>query len=186
MAITRRLRKETPAIIIIFKIAILVFGLLLTLSGLYEIFYNTILIPLRYTEKTKCKIINKDYISKGARGERTYPKITFQYVVDGKQYEASNTDFFRLHWQGRATEIWNQFKKGKIYSCWYNPNQPNDAILRRDFDYAILPIMMIGLAMCGGFIYYTFSKRKDQKRKKERARRKMEKAKNNLEEANQK
>jgi hypothetical protein len=59
-----------------------------------------------------------------------YPDITYTYTVNGQEYES---DVYRYNEQGMTEEeadrIVDQYAEGQTATCYYNPDDPDDAVL---------------------------------------------------------
>src|SRR5262249_15926452 len=59
-----------------------------------------------------------------------YPDITYTYTVNGQEYE---NDVYRYNEQGmteeEANRIVDQDAEGQTATCYYNPDDPDDAVL---------------------------------------------------------
>ncbi len=59
-----------------------------------------------------------------------YPEVTYTYTVNGQEYE---NDVYRYNEQGMTEEeaerIVNQYPEGQYTTCYYDPADPEDAVL---------------------------------------------------------
>jgi hypothetical protein len=66
---------------------------------------------------------------------KEYPKITYQYLIDGKAYKSAKISFVPT---GNAKQIVSRYPVGKSVSVSYNPDKPEQAVLipgRKKFNY---------------------------------------------------
>jgi len=61
------------------------------------------------------------------------PQIEIQYKVDGQTYTAITYDRLRAWYadKERAIALANRFQEGQEYRCWYDPEEPHQAVLLR-------------------------------------------------------
>ena len=57
----------------------------------------------------------------------SYPKIAYQYRIDGQNYECKKISF--LSTSGSANQIVSKYPKGKTVRVYYNPDKPKQAVL---------------------------------------------------------
>ena len=137
----------------------LVFGLVFFLGGsffLVWIMHDAVLIPWRvnhrYTETT-CVVVDKRISQKtfsgGVGGENAgmsggpvtgfRPEVLIQYSVNGNNYRLwtydsttrPNTGYYGR--ESDAQEVLDHFTVDERYPCWYDPDNPGEAVLVRGY-----------------------------------------------------
>jgi hypothetical protein len=58
---------------------------------------------------------------------KSYPKIAYQYRIDGQPYESTTVSFSSS--SNNAKQIVAQYPKGKTVRVYYNPDKPRQAVL---------------------------------------------------------
>ena len=58
---------------------------------------------------------------------KSYPKIVYQYQVDGQKYESTRISFFSS--SGNASQMVSRYPKGKTVRVYYNPDKFKQAVL---------------------------------------------------------
>lgn len=112
-----------------------------------------------YFQPTSCNILDKKLEQKfGFKNRPTYkPNFLVSYSVQNKKYQIWTYDnskgYSSLRFENEA--IIDKFKIGSSYSCWYDPKQPGNAVLKKGFkqlsidDYMVLGVSTIfGLVFC--------------------------------------
>ena len=82
-----------------------------------------------------CTILSAQVDSHSSDDGTTYsPKIRYQYSLDGKDFESERYSFLKFSSGHKwAKRIVDQFKPGTNSVCYYDPDDPNTAVLNRDF-----------------------------------------------------
>jgi hypothetical protein len=89
---------------------------------------------------TDSAVAVEENVHHGRRGARYvsrtyYPDITYEYEVDGEKYEG---DTYRAFEQGMTEEeavaIAEKYDEGKTTRCYYNPANPEEAVLTLESD----------------------------------------------------
>jgi hypothetical protein len=94
-------------------------------------------------------------VSHGKGGRRvTYqPKVTFKYQVNGRPFSSSNVlpylDHRSFSW---AFQIINRFREGRTYEGYYDPQNPSEAFLLREYSFEpywmiLIPAGCLGMAV---------------------------------------
>ncbi|MGP0068927.1 MAG: DUF3592 domain-containing protein [Isosphaeraceae bacterium] len=82
------------------------------------------------------------------------PEIKIGYEIDGRKFETWAYDAVRMYSPDRAAQqaIVDSFQVGATYPCWYDPDQPEHAILVRGHAWGVyvLLILPVGLLIVGG------------------------------------
>lgn len=110
--------------------------------------------------ETTCVIRGKEIgESQGEDGTVYRPEIQIEYHIAGKKYLTKTYDITGEYSSGRADkkEILKQFEIGQQYVCWYDPVDPEVAVLIRG--YTVLAWFLFAVPVTfvliggGGFIY---------------------------------
>jgi hypothetical protein len=97
-----------------------------------------------YVEHT-CIILDKRIGESHGDGSSTYrPEFFILYTVDGQEYRIWAYDAGRLYSSGRSGKqaVLDQFQIGQTYPCWYDPDDPGQSVLVRDFDWMLLFLLL--------------------------------------------
>lgn len=136
----------------------LIVGLLCTGGFGYVMIWRPLRVNLFYVETT-CVVLDKKLVQGNSDGQATAkPLIHIAYEVDGRIRQAWTYDSSgiadNLHDSNMA--ILAQFPKGQHCPCWYDPDDPDSAVLTRSFSLWSL-MLLIPLAFttigAGGLIY---------------------------------
>jgi len=126
----------------------------------------------RVYQQAECEIIDHRMIEtttvyRWGGGDRTedrssHPEFTFKFRADGKTYVATGLD----NHDGVTTpfEQWRYFNVGSKYPCWYDPADPEKAVLLRRFEWkfylgALIPGFFI--VVCGNLMRRALAKGHD-------------------------
>jgi hypothetical protein len=107
-----------------------------------------------YYVEGRCELLDKRLIEErgGAKGGVTYrAEFLIRYTVDGREYQARTYDAPSLRRSSTAfrwpkERVLATFTVGEEYPCWYDPQDPSQAVLVRDYDwfsYAILVALVV-------------------------------------------
>jgi len=109
-----------------------------------------------------CTILDKTISSTGGSGRSkpSYrPDITFRYEVGAKEYRCTGWDSWALagDYGGGSSRYYervlDRYEVGRAYPCWYDPSEPNRAVLVRHvrglYILAVLPIAFTVLGAVG-------------------------------------
>jgi hypothetical protein len=163
---------------------VLLGGLFIIVAIVFLIFFmNTFWQVQRYAQGT-CTITAKQLLRRenveqqvngSNRSNHIYTTVSityapdFQFIVhtaDGRSYASHGYDAFQTSSSDQASEqaIVDRYKVGEAYPCWYNPANPIQTVLTRQFDWFILilpgifflvgvPFVIVGLlGMFGIFL----------------------------------
>lgn len=122
------------------------------------------LLKARSWTPTECKVLQSTIESKTDSDGRTYqPRIGYEYQVAGKRYTSTRYSFFPI-WSnyGWAEKIVALYKTGTSHPCYYDPANPDEAVLKREFSglgfwFGVLfplPFVIIG----GGVLFFSLRK----------------------------
>lgn len=152
--------------------------LLIVLGGIFvlvavalAIYFASIFSQVMSYQSGQCTIIAKQllqrqeeqketYSSNGTTHTRTTTTTVYQpdfqftvQTVDGRRYAARGYDAFESASSERAGQqaIVDQYAVGKTYPCWYNPANPSQALLTRQFNWVLLIIPAVFLFVGGAF-----------------------------------
>jgi hypothetical protein len=136
----------------------LFFGLILTAVFGYPLVWLPLRVHLFYLETT-CIVLDKKLDEQfDADGNTSRPLIHIEYTADGRPRQVWTYDaggvYTNLHDSNRA--VLDQFEKGKRYPCWYDPANPDSAVLTRSFTWwslmELVPLTFAAIG-AGGLIY---------------------------------
>jgi hypothetical protein len=103
--------------------------------------------------ETRCTVLDKRL---GAGGDDTWrPEIRIEYQVDGRRHDTWTYDAAGVYSNGRAAKeaILAGFVQGRQYPCWYDPADPDRAVLVRSFDWwmlmALIPLIFVVVGAVG-------------------------------------
>ena len=93
-------------------------------------------------------------------GSTTRVEVTFSYFIGGRKYSSSRYDFLGAYTSGgqeEKTAILKRYPPGTRTSCWVNPENPREAVLKRDFSADYLVGSLFSLFILGGFTGVSWS-----------------------------
>ncbi len=110
--------------------------------------------------ETTCVVRGKEIArSDGDEGDVFRPEIQIEYEIAGKKYVTKTYDITGAYSSGRDDKqaILDQFEIGSRYPCWYDPVDPNTAVLVRGYSLIAWLLLTVPGAFVllggGGFIY---------------------------------
>lgn len=116
-----------------------------------------------------CTVISSKVESHSSSDGTTYSvEIVYKYTVAGKPYQSDRYDFTDFSSSGRngKQKIVRRYPPGKKTICFVNPDDPNSAVLNRDFSpwmlFGALPFLFIVVG-AGGMYFAVSSMRKSKK-----------------------
>lgn len=128
------------------QLALLLGQLLILLCSLYYIFYVYVsdIRPDKIAndtfQETNCFIIDKKLNSKRDAYYKYRADFLINYNVSGVQYNrwvsANGLDESFQHSKNNQQKILNQYTTGETYPCFYNPENPETALLIRRYNWA--------------------------------------------------
>lgn len=92
-------------------------------------------------------------------GDHQYkPEVAFEYTVFGMKYLSNKVSFadYSTNTTQHATEVTERYPEGKAVDVYYNPDNPEDAVLERKGGFGVLLLFLGGLfliAISSLFIY---------------------------------
>jgi hypothetical protein len=95
----------------------------------------------------------------GEDGTLYRPEIQIEYEVEGVTYRPWTYDIGRVFTSGREPKeaIVAEFAVGQRYPCWYDPLDPNVAVLVRGYSWWMWPLTLVSAALvlvgAGGLLY---------------------------------
>lgn len=134
----------------------ILFGSVFALFGLVFIWMTTInpLLKSRASNdwvETKCTVVTSEIdIDRDSDGTTYRPRIEFDYNYDGQGYHSDTFDFTSLNRsKARCTEIVNDHPVGTQMGCFVNPDDPEEAVIDRRYDFSymgfIFPLIFSGI-----------------------------------------
>jgi hypothetical protein len=115
----------------------------------------------RHYLETRCTILKTAISERRTDDGLTYrPDITIAYKVSGRKFETVTYDAARMYSssEANAQEVVNQFHVGEQYACWYDPGDPQQAVLVRGYSgwmYLLLLVPVSFIIIGGGGLIYT-------------------------------
>lgn len=101
-------------------------------------------------QEIPCTIVTSEVLrEQREEGLMRYPDIRYHYEYHGRGYESDVVDVFWTSINGgmNAQEVVRQFSAGETVPCWVNPQNPDEAALRRGWqgvhNVAFLPLVLI-------------------------------------------
>ncbi|GIW97163.1 MAG: hypothetical protein KatS3mg111_0496 [Pirellulaceae bacterium] len=124
---------------------LIAFGSLFFLAGTVA-FWFTFIVPLRQTLAARswaaapCTVVAVEIETHRSDDGTTYsPKITYEYTVAGETYRSDRRRFLEVSSsRSWAQEVLKEFPVGSETVCYYDPEQPSEAVLQRDFSWSNL------------------------------------------------
>ena len=145
-------------------------GLFILISVALFIFFVGSFSQLQSYQAGSCTITAKQLLQEKERHTRTKNGHTstttttvyvpdFQFTVqaaDGRRYPAQGYDALRTSSSDRSGQqaIVNQYTVGQTYPCWYNPANPTQAVLTREFNWFVFIIPGLFLFIGGVFVIF--------------------------------
>ncbi len=95
--------------------------------------------------QTPCTILESKVIHSGSgKNQSSKAQINYRYEVDSKSYGSGNVAVSHMNSSGYV----HQYPKGATRHCYYNPENPQDAILVREYHFDS-SMVLFGLFFCG-------------------------------------
>jgi len=110
--------------------------------------------------ETTCVVRGKELGRKQGEDGLVYrPEIQIEYTIDGRTYVTKTYDVCGTYTSSRAdTEaILRKFKVGGEYPCWYDPFDPEKAVLARDYHWSAWLVLLVPITFIvigGGRLVY--------------------------------
>ena len=161
---TRQPISEPPRLPAIFRYFVPGMGAMFLLGGcltLWLLFLQPLqqLLKARSWTSTECKIIQSSVeVITTSDGTSYQPRIGYEYQADCKRQTSDRYSFFKMS-SGRrwAEKIVAKYKTGTTHPCYYDPANPSEAVLLREFSGlgfwfgALFPSLFIGGGMLLAF-----------------------------------
>jgi hypothetical protein len=103
--------------------------------------------------ETRCTVLDKRL---GDGGDNTWrPEVHIQYEVNGQIRQTWTYDAAGVYSSGRAAKeaILARFVQGQQYPCWYDPADPDRAVLVRGFEWwmlmTLIPLVFVFVGVVG-------------------------------------
>ena len=109
-----------------------------------------------------CRVLDKRIVeSVSDSGNSFQPDFHIEYRVNDRAYEAWTYETPQLFTSDQTSSqaILDQFQIGREYPCWYDPHDPSQVVLIRNygvFAWLILLVPASFMAIGGGGLVYTF------------------------------
>jgi len=104
------------------------------------------------TGKRVAEIVKEDQVN-------FRPEVSIHYTVDGREYDTTTFDATGVYSTDRAEceRLIEPFAIGGEYPCWYDPQQPSNAVVKRGYSWVawvlpLLPAAFVAVGV-GGLIY---------------------------------
>lgn len=151
---------------------IVIGGILILISIVLVVFFVSNVSQLQRYQAGYCTITAKQLLQKEQqethqRNGHTYTTTTtvyvpdFQFTVqtaDGRRYAARGYDMLGTSSSDRSSQqaIVDQYTVGKTYPCWYDPANPTQVVLTRQFNWFVFIIPGVFLFVGGVFVIVGF------------------------------
>ena len=128
--------------LLIFVVAFCGFGA----WGVYQYFRARSFLPVQ-AEVTHSEV----GVNRGNDGITYYPDIRFRYTVDGQNYDTGQYRILRISSSGRSgkQKIASRYPVGSNIKAWYDPNQPEVAVLNKSISFFPIIFLAVGLGVLG-------------------------------------
>jgi len=134
-------------------------GIILLLIGC-GLFWSMLLPPLRQLLQsrnwvaTNCKILQSsvELVQKKGKAEDYRPRISYEYTANGNRQTSSRFSFgSSIGKRSWAEKISDQYKTGTNQTCYFDPANPSEAVLRRDLHELGTPCFACGMPLFLGY-----------------------------------
>jgi hypothetical protein len=135
---------------------LVLFGLVFALIGGVALWFTFVRPVSRFVaaqswQETPCVIVESQILeSSDSDGGSTYkPDIHFTYTFEGGEYRSNRYNFIDVSSSGRGgkEEIVAYYSPGLHTVCWVNPENPSEAVLKKDFSatylLGLIPIVFL-------------------------------------------
>lgn len=138
------------------KGCLIIFGSIFALAGLF-FFWMTSIGPLLSSRaasswpEEQCTVtVSEVDIDRDSEGTTYRPRIEFDYEFDGQNHHSETFDFTSLNRsKSRCREIVNAHPVGTRMGCFVNPNNPEEAVIDRSYDFSwfgfFFPLIFVGV-----------------------------------------
>lgn len=150
-------------------------GCFVTIASIFlVVIFVALVIPAlsaRNWPATQCTILTSKVQQHQDEDGPTYSaEITFQWTVDGKQYQGGQYYIHGLNGsKSDAESRVEQYKVGSVTECYYDPDDPSTAVLNRDIHWITLLMPLIPtvfLVVGGAIVYFSLRRKNDVSRNK--------------------
>jgi hypothetical protein len=124
----------------------------------------------------RCRVLQERLAE--SENEQTYrPEFLIAYEIDGQEYSTWTYDVTKAYSGDRAAQraILEEFDVGGEYPCWYDPDEPQTAVLKRDYTWYSWIMLLLPLTFViiggGGLIYQALNWGTSTERRLDLARR---------------
>lgn len=141
--LTPQTRRQGPSFSMVFFGVGLAFGVVAYVTYLRP----EMRVNQEFVEAT-CTVVEKRLVIMQDRNGVVYrPEFLIRYRVGERQYETRTYDITSASTSGRASkeEILSKFTVGERYSCWYDPLNPQVAVLVRG--YTAFAFVLVGFGV---------------------------------------
>jgi hypothetical protein len=107
--------------------------------------------------ETRCVVLEKYIAERPDSPPRYRPEFKIRYTAGGEEYTTATYDAAGVYFSERATceQVLEGFEIGQEYPCWYDPQSPSSAVLRRGYSWIawVVPLLpaafvAVGMAAC--------------------------------------
>ena len=109
--------------------------------------------------ETRCVVLEKYIAERPDSPPRYRPEFKIRYTAGGEEYTTATYDAAGVYFSERATceQVLEGFEIGQEYPCWYDPQSPSSAVLRRGYSWIawvvpLLPAAFVAVGI-GGLLY---------------------------------
>lgn len=158
-------RTGKKGVLILFSLFFIIGSIIFFFLGLRPLVK---IILARDWNETPCKIISSQVGShRGSKGGRTYSiDIIYSYEVNGRTYNSEDYYFLNFSSSGYSSKkaVVRKYPTGKTAVCYVNPNDPEEAVLNRGFEWVLLigliPLVFVLIGLIGFIVTLTRSGKK--------------------------
>lgn len=163
------------------RVLFFIFGLVFLLAGLF-FFWMVVIHPLlrsisasSWPSAEATITFSEVKVDHDDDGTTYSPDIHFEFQANGRTWHSETYSFNNISTgaRGWVDDVVRKYAKGTQHECFYNPNNPKDAVLNRKYSYwNLLGLFTLIFVAVGGFlIFLSFSKRRQkQSHQKDRLR----------------
>jgi len=115
----------------------------------------------RHFAETRCTVLERRIVDKPNKNGTVYrPEVHIRYQVEGDTYEDWTYDVIEVYSASReeTQKLLDEFEPGKQYPCWFDPMNPEKAVLVRGYSgwaYLLLLIPISFMTIGGVGLGYT-------------------------------
>ena len=151
--------RKTSSSSIIARLFVLVFALAFCFIGTLVFYFVTIKPSLKlwaaqsWTPLT-CTVVESEVrTSFDSDGDTYSPQISYRYSFQGREYKSGVYDFFNISSGNRSgsAEIVAKFPKGKEFTCYVDPKNPEQAVIVSGLSWSVLfglfPLLFVAIGL---------------------------------------